>query len=195
MRALSELEGVCLGLVCKHTACTAYRVRQELKAAPSSHWQASAGSVYPLLARLQNEGLILTSADKADGRNRKLLRITTAGRAALKQWLMAGTSPDSISSMTDPVRSRTYFLSVLSSKQRDGYVQKLVSEMKSYVTKTQDHLDSLSQADDLDTYLGALGAVRIAEARLAWLCDVRKALSTKRQDLHQHGPGPRHRQR
>ena len=53
IRVLSELEGVCLGLVRKHEPCTAYRVRQELKAAPSSHWQASAGSVYPLLTRLE----------------------------------------------------------------------------------------------------------------------------------------------
>ena len=55
-RVLSELEGVCLGLVRKHEPCTAYRVRQELKAAPSSHWHASAGSVYPLLARLEDRG-------------------------------------------------------------------------------------------------------------------------------------------
>ena len=65
MRELSELEGVCLGLVGKYEPCTPYRVRQELKAAPSSHWHASAGSVYPLLTRLEDKKLLVTSSDAA----------------------------------------------------------------------------------------------------------------------------------
>ncbi len=60
-RKLSELEGVSLGIVYKRQACTAYRVRSELKEAPSSHWRASAGSVYPLLNRLEANGLLVTT--------------------------------------------------------------------------------------------------------------------------------------
>ncbi len=174
-RELSELEGVCLGLVCKHQPCTAYRVRQELKAAPSSHWQASAGSVYPLLQRLQDEGMILTVADKADGRGRRLLRITRQGRASFKDWLLAGTTPDLIYSVTDPIRSRTFFLNVLNRAQRDKYLDELVTEMERYLANTKDYLGTLSRTSDVDAYLGALGAVRLAEARLKWTREVRNA--------------------
>ena len=175
-RVLSELEGVCLGLVRAHEPCTAYLVRQELKAAPSSHWQASAGSVYPLLTRLENEGLVVTTSDKADGRGRKPLRISPQGRASLRKWLLAGTGPEFISSVTDPIRSRTFFLDVLSVAQRATYVDKLIVEMEHYLDKTKDHLSSMSQTDDSYAYLGALGAVKITEARLGWLREVRKAL-------------------
>jgi DNA-binding PadR family transcriptional regulator len=175
-RVLSELEGVCLGLVRKHEPCTAYLVRRELKAAPSSHWQASAGSVYPLLARLEGEGLLVTKSDKADGRGRKLLGITQQGRAKLKKWLVAGASPEPISSLTDPIRSRTFFLDVLSTTERATYLDKLVVEMELYLSKTKDHLSNMSQSDDSFAYLGALGAVRLTEARLEWLHQVRRAL-------------------
>jgi DNA-binding PadR family transcriptional regulator len=176
-RVLSELEGVCLGLVQKHEPCTAYLVRQELKAAPSSHWQASTGSVYPLLARLEDGGLVVTASDKADGRGRKTLRITSQGRLSLKKWLLAGSAPELISSVTDPIRSRTFFLDVLSAAQRTKYVDKLVAEMERYLKKTQDHLSNVSQLDDTYACLGALGAVKTAEARLEWLREVSKALS------------------
>jgi len=175
-RALSELEGVCLGLVRKHEPCTAYLVRQELKAAPSSHWQASAGSVYPLLSRLEDEGTVVTTSDKADGRGRKLLRITRQGRTSLEKWLLAGAAPEPISSVMDPIRSRMFFLDVLGAAQQASYLDSLVVEMERYTRKTKEHLSTLSQTGETFAYLGALGAVKIAEARSEWLREVRKAL-------------------
>jgi len=179
-RVLSELEGICLGLVRKHEPCTAYFVRQELKAAPSSHWQASAGSVYPLLARLGDDGLIGMRSDKADGRGRKLLRITRRGHASLKEWLLAGAGSDSVSSVTDPIRSRTYFLDVLSASQQEAYLDDLVSEMERFLVQTKEHLRNLSDSDDQYACLGAAGAVKITEARLEWVRDVQATLSLKR---------------
>jgi DNA-binding PadR family transcriptional regulator len=172
IQVLSELEGVCLGLVGKYEPCTPYRVRQELKAAPSSHWQASAGSVYPLLARLEAQKLVKQTADPADGRGRKLLHISRQGRAALRKWLLTGAGPEVISSMTDPVRSRMFFLDALSEAQQRAYLDKLVSEMTHYLGKTKDHLGTLNEDDDPCNYLASLGAVRIAEARAEWLQEV-----------------------
>ncbi len=171
-KVLSELEGVCLGLVRKHGPCTAYQVRQGLKVAPSSHWRASAGSVYPLLQRMEDEELIIKTDDEEDGRGRQLIRITRQGRAALKKWLLAGTEAELISSMTDPVRSRLFFLDALSSNPRARYLDDLIAEMEAYLEKTRDHLKSLSKEDDPTTYFGSLGAVKVAKARLAWLKEV-----------------------
>ena len=176
-RGLSELEGVCLGLVRQHDPCTAYKVRQKLKEAPSSHWQASAGSVYPLLTRLEEEGLITTTSDKADGRGRRMLSITKQGRASLKKWMLAGSSQALISSVTDPIRSRMFFLDVLGESQRTAYLDQLISEMESYLAETKKHLEETSKTDELFDYLGSLGAVKITEARLEWLRVVRKRLS------------------
>ena len=84
IRNLSELEGVALGIIHKHQPCTAYATRMKLRASPSSHWRASAGAIYPLLARLEDEGLIEATEDAGDRRGRMLLTTTPAGRKALK---------------------------------------------------------------------------------------------------------------
>lgn len=174
---LSELEGVCLGLVRKHEPCTAYQVRQALKVAPSSHWRASAGSVYPLLSRMEEKELIVKTADPADRRGRMLLQISHQGRAALRTWLLTGSELDVISSMTDPVRSRLFFLDVLNDAQRTNYLDEVTAEMENYLDKTRDHLATMIEDDDLCAYLGSLGAVRIAEARLEWLREVMEAFN------------------
>jgi DNA-binding PadR family transcriptional regulator len=163
------LEGVCLGIVDKHKPCTAYRVRRELKNAPSSHWQASAGSVYPLLARLAAEGLVATTADEDDGRGRKLLRVTARGRASLKAWVVAGADAVHISSMTDPIRSRTFFLNVLGARNQSEYLTKLIGLMEDYLAETRTRLQQAEQSGDIYDYLGSLGAVKVTEARLEWL--------------------------
>jgi len=175
-RVLSELEGVCLGIVRKYDPCTAYHVRMKLKEAPSSHWKASSGSVYPLLSRLEDEGLIETAADTSDGRGRTLLSITRQGRASLKKWLVAGASQNLISSLTDPIRSRMFFLDALPAAQQATYLDKLEAEMERYLTDTERHLANQSQVEERYNYLGALGAVKLAEARLAWLRTVRHTL-------------------
>lgn len=176
-RNLSELEGVCLGIIRKRAPCTAYKVREELKEAPSSHWRASAGSVYPLIARLEDDGFVNTESIKGDGRGRTLLRITKAGQAAFRRWLAAGAGQELISSVTDPIRSRTFFLDALGKSQQADYLDKLIRQMERYLEETRERLGDEKDAEDLYDYLGALGATRITEARLEWLQVVRRKLA------------------
>ena len=175
-RKLSELEGVSLGIIYKQQPCTAYRVRRELKEAPSSHWRASAGSVYPLLARLEAEGLVVTTTDKNDGRGRKLLKVTAEGRTSLRAWVIAGADPDLVSAVTDPLRSRTFFLDVLSEAKRQNYLNKLIELTRDYLSETKERLQQAEDSDDVYDYLGCLGAMKVTEARLDWLRTVRKRL-------------------
>jgi len=176
-RPLSELEGVSLGIIYKQQPCTAYHVRSELKESPSSHWRASAGSVYPLLARLERQGLVSTTTDENDGRGRKLLKVTTQGRQALKAWVVAGADQDLVASVMDPIRSRTFFLDVLSAPKRREYLDQLIALTERHLGQTKDHLVQKKKSDDLYDYLGSLGAMKVTEARLGWLRVVRKRLS------------------
>jgi DNA-binding PadR family transcriptional regulator len=176
LRKLSELEGVCLGLVRKFQPCTAYQVRRALKASPSSHWQASAGSVYPLLKRLEEAGLISADSDENDGRGRKLLSTTTEGKQALKQWIADGTDPGTVASIMDPIRSRMFFGDVLNEKERRALLIDLIDQMESHLQETRERLASISETEDQFGYFGSLAAVRITEARLDWLKHVQKRL-------------------
>jgi len=117
--------------------------------------------------------------DKNDGRGRKLLKVTTQGRRSLKAWVVAGVDRDLVSSVTDPIRSRTFFLNVLSAPKRREYLGELIALTEKYLTDTNDHLEQTKKTGDLYDYLGSLGAMKVTEARLDWLRVVRKQLSKK----------------
>jgi DNA-binding PadR family transcriptional regulator len=56
-----------------------YQVMQELEARSGGRWRPSAGSVYPTLQQLEDEGLV--RSEEVDGR--RTYTITDAGRTAL----------------------------------------------------------------------------------------------------------------
>jgi DNA-binding PadR family transcriptional regulator len=176
LREPSELEGVCLGLISKLQPCTAYQVRGALKASPSSHWQASAGSVYPLFARLEQADFIAIAVDENDGRGRKLMSMTARGRQALKRWIRAGSGPELVSSMMDPVRSRMFFLDELTANQRRQYIDDLIRQMELHMVEVRERLKQSPQDEDIFGHLGALGAQQVTEARLEWLRLVKKRI-------------------
>ncbi len=176
MRQLRELEGICTGIVEKSGPCTAYHVRSELKISPSAHWQASAGSVYPLLARLEVQGLLTGIDDPQDGRGRRLLRATAKGRAALREWIKAGAQPKLITSITDPVRSRMFFLQALSAADQRAYLDRTIQQMQAHLSETQARRAGADIVKDRYDYYGALGAEKLTHTRLEWLKTVRAGL-------------------
>ena len=91
--------------------------------------------------------------------------------------MLAGSSQALISSVTDPIRSRIFFLDLLGVSQKLPYLDQLISEMAIYLSETKAHLDETSKTDELFDYLGSLGAVKITEARLEWLRIVRKRVT------------------
>src|SRR5688500_1984617 len=73
--------------------CSGYAIRQIVDRSTRFVWAASYVSSYPQLRRLEEEGLIAGAESPAGARQRKIYRLTTAGREALESWLRAaGTS-------------------------------------------------------------------------------------------------------
>jgi len=87
---------------------------------------------------------------------------------------MAGVDQGLISSVTDPIRSRAFFLNVLGRQKQIEYLDELISRMEDYLSETRIYLDSKSETDDLYEYLGSLGATKVTAARLDWLYTVRE---------------------
>lgn len=168
MRKLNELEGVCLGVIQKTQPCTAYSLRKVLKASPSSHWRASAGAIYPLLARLEDEELITGEEDEEDQRGRKYLMITARGKKAFKSWIKEITNPDLIADVYDPLRSRVFFLDALSDGEQQRFADDVLGALNQYKKITEEHLADRPASDDLFEHLGALGGAINAESRVVF---------------------------
>lgn len=62
-----------------------YRIAQALEESTRGMVQVKAGTLYPLLHRLKDDGLIRSRWDHSTGRKRKWYELTAAGRRRLKQ--------------------------------------------------------------------------------------------------------------
>ena len=60
--------------------------------------------------------------------------------------------------------------------QEGPRLNKLIELTRDYLSETKDRLQQAKESDDVYDYLGSLGAMKVTEARLEWLHNVRKRL-------------------
>jgi DNA-binding PadR family transcriptional regulator len=79
---------IILGLLC-HEAMTGYDVKKQMEQMISYVWSdISFGQIYPMLAKLEEEGLATKQVElNEDSPTRKIYTITDKGRAAFQTWL------------------------------------------------------------------------------------------------------------
>ncbi len=83
---LSSTSYLVLGLIGREGSSTPYDLKRHVAATIGHFWSFPHALLYKEPARLVELGL-LTEEREADGRRRRLLTITGAGRAALRAWL------------------------------------------------------------------------------------------------------------
>lgn len=70
-----------------------YDVKKAVDASIRNFWNESYGQIYPILRRLEAEGLAAVRKEQRGSRERREYAITEAGRAALQRWLREPTPP------------------------------------------------------------------------------------------------------
>ena len=60
-----------------------YLIQKEVREASAARVDLAAGTLYPLLHKLEDEGLVKSSWDTSSGRERKWYELTAAGRRRL----------------------------------------------------------------------------------------------------------------
>jgi DNA-binding PadR family transcriptional regulator len=109
-RALSLLECALLGLL-RQVPRSGYDLRKVFAETPFVHFSDSPGAVYPALARLERRGLLVRAPEEAGGgRGRRTLRLTAAGRAALRHWLRLPVNREDVTRRPDRLMLRFAFM-------------------------------------------------------------------------------------
>jgi DNA-binding PadR family transcriptional regulator len=122
-RSLTELEGATLGAVVRDGPCTSYGVKELFRASPSEFWSGSAGSIYPLMKRLEQRGLVTSESGSTGRRGHHTYRATAKGRRAFMRWL---TDAERAAAMGfDPLRTRLVFLGQIPARARDEFFDKV----------------------------------------------------------------------
>ena len=94
-RPLMNVRTLCLAMLAQ-TEMTGYEIRKEATEGRYSYFvDASYGSIYPALARLEEDGLVVFREEISPGKPaRKVYSITGKGRAALIEALKEPPAPD-----------------------------------------------------------------------------------------------------
>ncbi len=72
---------------------SAYRLRETIAGSVANFWRENDGRVYPILAKMEAEGLVTVRDSVTCGRRSKVYRITETGTAMLDQWLAEDPVP------------------------------------------------------------------------------------------------------
>lgn len=87
-KSLSGLEILVLSIITNRNGITGYELIQDINEKFKDLWQASAGTIYPLLSRLSSKFLVeMKEIIDENNRQKKVYRITEKGKEELKRVL------------------------------------------------------------------------------------------------------------
>lgn len=119
VRTLTELEGAALGVVIRDGPVTAYAVKELFRGSPSEFWSGSAGSIYPLMRRLEERGIVAAEHGSSGRRRHRVYLATPEGRRVFRRWL---TDAERAAAMGfDPLRTRLVFFDRLTRREREEF--------------------------------------------------------------------------
>ncbi len=163
---LTELEGCALGLTWQLGPCPAYAIKRQFEQSNSSSWSASAGTIYPLMKKLERLHLI-DGQDDLSGptKKRRIYTISASGRAQLTHWM--ATLPDwAGEAVPEPIRTRTFFLSALKPEERQAFLDEAKARTEGMISSLE---VAVMSAEDKIESLACLGALYELRARAEWL--------------------------
>ncbi|MHC4126645.1 MAG: PadR family transcriptional regulator [Planctomycetota bacterium] len=179
MAKRSDLELVVLGIVWKMGPCTPYAIRREFLTSPTPHFSGSAGAIYPLVRRLERDGLLSSKPSRQGRRRSQLYRTTRKGTAVLKRWLRPPVPLKDVAGAYDPVRLRIYFLKASPPAQRRALLDESLAEMKRRLPGLESDERRYVESGDEFSHLASRGIQKTLEARIAWLEEVRRKLISR----------------
>jgi DNA-binding PadR family transcriptional regulator len=168
----TELEAAALGAVWKNGPCTAYSIRQHFLRSPSPRWSGSAGAIYPLIRRLEDQELVCSTANARGKRKQLDYKITRRGRTVLQRWLRQPTPDPATELIHDPLRTRIFFLDILTTRQAKNLVENALEAIRHRLSSLQRDCHNNPIDENPSAYFAARNAVLITEARINWLKEV-----------------------
>jgi len=178
-RALTDLEACVLGVVWRDGPCTAYAVRRELAASSTPRWSDSAGSIYPVLDRLEALGLVAATARSWGERGKKEFAATAAGASRLRAWVPQVTAADACGPTYDPIRTRFCFLAVLPPSARRQFLADAARGTRQTLDRLRGDAPRRIRPDDFEA-LSIHASICELQGRLRWLGRMRKVLTARR---------------
>lgn len=161
---LTDNEGSLLALVLRRQPVTAYQLLRIYEQSPVSSFNESKGSLYPLIRRMKQRGLLAARRVSGDGRNAELLNCTDAGREAVRDWVLqvrpSHILPD------DPLRTKIISFGLLDPAQQRAWIAAVREEVRNKIDEVEAYAVGLDMPFQELIHVNAMSALH---GRIAWL--------------------------
>lgn len=156
---------------------SAYAVQKEFSQSVSSYWSASAGSIYPAVARLKKRGLLISRMLSWGAKGRRAYSISAKGRRALRLWV-EDVSPATCRPSMDPVRTRLNFLQVLpDTKTKLRFIARAIRHTSVNLVALRAVLTDGRTKSSFVSHFKTTSVIYELEARLRWLTEAKALIS------------------
>jgi DNA-binding PadR family transcriptional regulator len=170
---VNEAEGAALGLLARVQPLSRYQILRFFQNSPAKFQNVSKGSLYPLVSRLLERGLIESKAGSGP-HGAPVYSLTDRGREALRNWTKRLDSRDMLP--LDPLEQRVFSLAELPPTARIAWVaraKELILEKKAELQSHRERMTSYAYGqivynadqDRLDAKLAWLDRLLIEIAR------------------------------
>ncbi len=163
LQAKNELDFLVLALVARGVR-SGYAMRVQMHRLRGLMWSAESGSVYRVLRRLTQGGL-LTEIGQAGVKNRERTEydITPAGRIALEAWLTGPITSEEVAMLSDPIRLRVTYFSLVDLATQRKALRTWLKQNAAFIEQIEQLMHG-AEPSPADANILAL-----ARARHAWL--------------------------
>jgi DNA-binding PadR family transcriptional regulator len=166
-RLPSHLDYALLGLLALKSS-SGYELRKIFKETPLGMYSDSPGSIYPALRRLEARGFARAYGE-AHGRRRRVLKLTAAGRAALKRWLAEPVSAAQVANGDGAFELRLAFLSaVLPGHELRPFLRGQAEALEAYLAELTRARGAMAGKLSRSAALALDLGITLVRARAAW---------------------------
>ncbi|HVN18170.1 MAG TPA: PadR family transcriptional regulator [Dongiaceae bacterium] len=158
-----------LGLIHQKPA-SGYDLRKIFSSTSMRTYSDSPGAIYPALRRLQKQGLIRGTVEKASGlRQRQMFRLTPEGRAELKKWITQPIASADLHRSLEEIMLRFAFSeSVAGPSASIALLKSLHSALTASVAALHAEFEASHKSMPLSARLAFESGVRSTECLLQW---------------------------
>lgn len=169
---LTDNEGSLLALVLRSQPITAYQVLKVYERSPVSSFNESKGSVYPLIRRLKERGLLLGRQVEGDGRNSERLSCSKAGKEAVRRWVMQVRPAHVL--LDDPLRTKVISFDLLHPDEQVEWLARVRAIVAAKLEEIETYDAQVSIPFQAMVHQNTIIALR---ARIDWLDALSRAIS------------------
>jgi DNA-binding PadR family transcriptional regulator len=137
----NEAEGAVLGLLARAQPLSRYQILRFFQNSPARFQNVSKGSLYPLVSRLLERGMIGSEAGQGP-HGAPVYSLTDLGRTALRNWTTRLHIRDMLP--LDPLEQRVFSLTELAPSERVAWVAQAKELILAKKAELEDHRERMS---------------------------------------------------